>query len=158
MENAGSKIFYSSIKCRSCKPCKEHEQTELMSVKVEVEQNVIDKLVKVDLESRRTIASVPLLHNPAVKLAHNKNEARQIYNQKIKKLNQNPKDKKDVIESEAKLQALGYVDFLKNLSSEQQQILKQSEVQNYIPWRAVWMETQLAHHAKLFLMHQQLLE
>ena len=51
-----------------------------------------------------------------------------VYNQQIKKLNQNTDDKKDVIESEEKLQQLGYVDYVRNLKPEQQEMLRRSEI------------------------------
>ena len=73
------------------------------------------------------------MQNPAIKLAPNKNKALQIYNQKTHKLDQNLQDKRDTIESEAKLQELGFVEFVKNTALEQQQILKASNVQNLIP-------------------------
>ena len=57
---------------------------------------------------------------------------------KINKLNKNPKDKADVIESEVRLQSLGYVEYVKNLSTKQQEMLRTNKIQNYIPWRAVW--------------------
>ena len=94
--------------------------------------------MKVDIDNQRTTALLPLMSNPAVKLAPNKNKALQIYNQQVKKLSQNPQDKKDVIESEAKLQQLGHVDFVKNLTPDQQEILRNNPIQNFIPWRGVW--------------------
>ena len=45
-------------------------------------------------------------------------------NQQIKKLNQSIDDKKGVIESEEKLQQLGYVDYIRNLRPEQQEMLR----------------------------------
>ena len=57
-------------------------------------------------------------------------------NQQIKKLNQSIDDKKGVIESEEKLQQLGYVDSIRNLRPEQQEMLR-IEIQSFIPWRAV---------------------
>ena len=57
-------------------------------------------------------------------------------NQQIKKLNQSIDDKKGVIESEKKLQQLGYVDYIRNLRPEQQEMLR-IEIQIFIPWRAV---------------------
>ena len=81
-----------------------------MSVKEEVEQDVINKSVKVDVASQRTTASFPLINNLSIKLAHNKEWAMKVYNQHIKKLNQNI-DKN--IESEKKLQQLGCANPLK---------------------------------------------
>ena len=74
-----------------------------MSVKEEVEQDVINKSVKVDVANQRATASFPLMNNPSIKLASNKEWALKVYNQQIKKLNQNIDDKKDVIVSEEKI-------------------------------------------------------
>ena len=107
-------------------------------MKEEVEQHLIDKSVTVDFEKRVSVASLPLLHNPEVKLANNKHKALKVYHQQLKKLDQEPFDKADVISSERKLQDLGFVDYFKNLTPKQQQMLNESKIVNFIPWRAVW--------------------
>ena len=135
VENAGSEINYRCSICRNCKVCKEQSTDEIMSVKEEVEQDVINKSVKVDVDSQGTTASLPLMNNPSIKLAHNKERAMKVYNKQIKKLNQNTDD---VVESEEKPQQLGYVDYVRNLKPEQQEMLRRSEIQNFIPWRAMW--------------------
>ena len=137
VENAGSEILYRRSNCRSCKVCKEHEHNEMMSIKEEIEQDIINSSVKVNREKRVTTASLPLMHNPVIKLAHNKDIALKVYNQQVKKLNKNPKDKADAIESEARLQSLGYVEYVKNLSTKQQEMLRTNKIQNYILWTAV---------------------
>ena len=107
-------------------------------VREEVEQDVIHNSVEVNIKKRVTISSFPLMQNSVIKLASNKNKALQIYNQEIQKLDQNLQDKRDVTESEAKVQKLGFVEFVKNVTLKQQQMLKAGGVQNFIPWRAVW--------------------
>ena len=135
-ENAGSEISYRCNNCRNCKACKEHSRSD-MSVKEEVEQDVIKKSITVDTDRRIITALLPLMFNPLHKLALNKDKALCIYNQQVKKLNQNPEDKEDVIQSEAKLQSLGHVEFVKNLTPEQQKMVAKDPIQNFIPWRAV---------------------
>ena len=49
--------------------------------------------------------------------------ALKVYNGLIKKLNENTDDKKNVIKSEEKLQQLGYVDYVRNIKPEQQEML-----------------------------------
>ena len=137
VENTGSEITYRCSICRNCKVCKEHSTDEIISVKEEVKQDVINKFVEVDVANQRTTASLPLMNTPSIKLAHNKRRALEVYNHQIKKLNQNTDDKKDSIESEEKLQQLGYVDYVRNRKPEQQEMLR-SGLQNFIPWRAVW--------------------
>ena len=85
-----------------------------------------------------------MLYDPVKRLSNNRHIALKIYQQQTRKLNNNPEDKKDVIQSEAKLQSLGFVDYLHNLSPEQLTMLNQSSVQNYIPWRAVWNKNSLS--------------
>ena len=57
----------------------------MMSVKEEVEQNVINKSVTVDTDRRITTALLLLMFNPLHKLAPNKDKALRIYNQQVKK-------------------------------------------------------------------------
>ena len=83
VENAGSEISFRSSKCRSCKLCKEHDQSETLSVREEVEQDVINNSVELNIKNRVTVASLSLMQIPAIKLAPNKNKALQIYNQQI---------------------------------------------------------------------------
>ena len=97
-----------------------------------------------DIKLATTTAKLPLLHDPAQKLAPNKNKALAVYNSQVKKLNKNPNDKKDVLTSEAKLQNLGYVDYVKNLSESQQSMLRQSPIQNFIPWSSVWKDNSIS--------------
>ena len=80
VENSGSGITYRCSKCRNCKVCKEHSTDEIVCVKDEVEQDVINKSVKVDLASQRTTASFPLINKPSTKFAHNKERLLKVYN------------------------------------------------------------------------------
>ena len=103
-----------------------------------MEQELINKSVKVDQDQQLTIATLPFTHDPLKRLAPNRHKAMCIYNQQTKKLQRHPEDQQDVIMSERKLQMGGHVDFVKNLPLDIQHQLKTSLIQNYIPWRAVW--------------------
>ena len=139
-ELAGSEINFRCVKCRSCDVCKKHNKNnELISIKEEVEQDLINHSVSLDTENS-IVAKLPFIDDPS-KLAPNRNIALKVYYQQIKRLANHADDKADIIQSEAKLQALGYVDYIKNLSTEVQSFLSSSPVKNYIPWRAVWKES-----------------
>ena len=112
VENAASEILYRCIDCRNCIKYKNGERIEMLSLKEEVKQYMIQKSVNVDVSAGKTIAKLPLLENPAIKLAPNKEKALAVYKSQLKKLNKSEKDKKDVLESEARLQRLGHVDFV----------------------------------------------
>ena len=61
-----------------------------------------------------------------------------IYRGQARKLDRNPVDKSDVIESVRKMEKLGFVDKLENLTSSQKEAIKNGRTQYFIPWRAVW--------------------
>ena len=61
VESNGSEIAYKYNKCRNCKVCKEHSADEIMSVKEEVEQDVINKSARVDVASQRRTTCLPLM-------------------------------------------------------------------------------------------------
>ena len=86
VDNAGSEISYRCNKCQDSKICKEHKQTEIMSIMEEVEQGVVNNSVSVDIKKRITTAVLPFMFNPLGKIAHNKCKALQVYNQQVKKL------------------------------------------------------------------------
>ena len=139
-EEVGSEITFRCIKCRECKECKEHDG-ELISIKEEMEQHLINKSVVVNTDDQITTASLPLLHDPLVKLCPNKDKAMKVYNQQLKKLKNNPTDREAVIKSEGKLQSLGHVEYVKNLPQDIQDQLSANPVKNFIPWRIMWKES-----------------
>ena len=143
IENAGSEISYRCVSCRKCTDCKNGERIEVISIKEEVEQVVLEKSVKVNLETKTTNAVLPFMEDPLQNLVSNKSKALVVYKSQIRKLNNDPQSKADVLASEGKLQQLGFVDYVKNLTNEQRTKIFQSALQYFIPWRAVWHLTSI---------------
>ena len=56
--------------------------------------------------------------DPLSTLATNKITALSVYKSQVRKLDRNPKDREEVIESERKMQMLGFVDRLEALTQE----------------------------------------
>ena len=102
-----------------------------------------------DLEAGKTTARLPLLHDPAIKLAPNKDQAVKAYHRVIKRINKNPSEKEDVIKAEQKLQKKGHVEYVKNLPPEVQNFLKNHPVQNYLVWHPVWNENSLTTSTRI---------
>eukprot|EP00794_Sanderia_malayensis_P001061 gene1061-biopygen291 len=139
VEVTGSEITYRCPQCRACKTCK-HNNIEVISIKEEVEQTLINNSVTIDSATKTATAILPFIADPLTRLGNNRYKALQVYSQQLKKLNitSNLSDKQDIIASEAKLQQLGYVDYVKNMSLETQSMLKNHQMQHFLPWRAVW--------------------
>ena len=138
VESAGSEISYRCVKCRDCKDCRSGERVELISTKEEVEQSIIVKSVNIDLESNCTEAILPFTEDPVKKLAPNRDKAGKVYNSVLRKLQKDLKSKQEVIAFEKKLQDLDMVDYVLNLTEEQQKMLRDATLHYYIPWRPVW--------------------
>eukprot|EP00794_Sanderia_malayensis_P020954 gene20954-biopygen15460 len=143
-ETIGSEITYRCVRCRGCNDCKNSTKIEAISIKEEMEQSIINSSVTIDVEKQVITAYLPFIDNPALKLSPNKAIAIKTYYQQLRKLDKNPSDKADIIASEAKLQQLGFVDYVHNLSEETQLSLQNNVIQNFIPWRAVWKVTSLS--------------
>ena len=65
----------------------------------------------------------------------------------MKKLSSNLNEKKDVIRSESNLH--DFVEFLENLTTEQQEKIKNSPVNYFIPWRSVWNMNSISTSCRL---------
>ena len=147
-ERAGSEQTFRCVSCRGCTKCK-NLTNEIMSIKEETEQQMINDSVTVDIQNHQSIATLPLMSDPTQRLQPNRHIALKVYNQQLHRLSKNIDDKTDIINSEHKLQKLGFVDYVKNLPKEMQQSLVQSNLQNYFPWRAVWKESSLSTPCRL---------
>ena len=71
-EEVGNEISYRCINCRNCQACKYHHQIEAISIKEEVEQDVINKSVSVDINNHVISTYLPFVQNPNLELALNK--------------------------------------------------------------------------------------
>ena len=138
IENAGTEISYRCIDCRGCVNCKKSSEIECISMEQEVQQGMIDKSVVVNPEECYSEAYLPFLCDPTKKLVDNYDVAEKFYRSQVKKLNAKPKDKEDVINSMKKLQSLGYISKVSELTEQQQSLINSSPVKYYIPWFAVW--------------------
>ena len=64
--------------------------------------------------------------------------ALKIHRNQVTNLNKRKKDKEDVLKAEKKLQDLGFVEYVENLTIEEQNKLFSSTLLYFLPWRAVW--------------------
>ena len=149
VEMAGSEIGYRCVECRGCTNCRSGEQIEAISIREEVEQDLINKSVSVDIQACKTSARLPLLHDPSIKLAPNKDKAMAVYKSVTRQLSKNPTDKEDIIKAEMKLQKKGHVEYVRNLPPEVQEDLKNNPIQNYIPWHPVWNRNSLTTSCRI---------
>ena len=149
IENAGTEISYRCVGCRDCPECKKCPRFDSLSIQEEVEQTLVDRSVNVDIENGVTVSELPfLVSNPDHRLGKSDKMAMSVYKRETKKLAQRPNDKLAVIKSENKLQKLGFVDYVDDLTEEQKGLIE-GKFQNYIPWRVAWNENSLSTSCRL---------
>ena len=147
-ENAGTEISYRCINFGNCPECKKCPRLDAVTIQEEIEQGIIDRNVTVDIARRVTTAALPFVTNPDLRLGPNEFWALKIYKGQARKLNGRPADKLAVVQSENKLQQLGFVDYLDNVSEENKALIV-GKLQNDIPWPAVWNEKSISTPCRL---------
>ena len=143
IEATGTNISYRCGKCRNCSDCKTASRVEEISLKEEAEQDLINRSVHVDVEDKHeAVAELPFITDPKVALAPtNYYISRKVYNSVLRALAKDQKAKEDTLKAENKLHKLGYVEWLHNLSTEDQKMIQDAPVKYYLPWRVVWSKS-----------------
>ena len=96
VENAGSQITFRCVKCRGCKDCRNSEKIEMISIREEAEQEIINKSVTVNLETCCSTAVLPFTEDPTKKLAPNSDRALKVYKNAVYRLNKDPQRKQQI--------------------------------------------------------------
>ena len=143
IENAGTEVTYRCVGCRNCKECKRSSRIDAISFEEEVQQDLINRCVKVDIDNFRTTHELPFMTEPDGKLSSTEFMARKIYQSIVKTLANKPERKKAALESEGKLQRLGYVEWFENLDPEVREMILNS-FRYFITWRLVFNENSLS--------------
>ena len=138
LDKAGTEVTYRCPDCRGCQKCKNGPRIENISIENEQQHRLIEQCVQVDIEHAITIARLPFLADPDSRLAPNESIAQKVFRSQLIKLNAKPEDKKSVLESENKLQEMGYVEYVDNLDPDVRDSIVNAEVKYFIPWRPVW--------------------
>ena len=102
IESSGTEVLYRCSSCRNCMRCTQGPRLEAVSIEQEFEQDLIEKVVKVDPVSRRCSAKLPfVVPNPDNRLVDNEQDAVKAYKSQVRRLSKRPDDKKLVVESGA---------------------------------------------------------
>ena len=149
VEIAGTEISYRCSNCRNCQECKKSLRIDVISIQEEIESEIVENCVEVNEEKGEVVSKLPFVVNPDVRLQSNEGVARKVYESQIKNLSKKPEDKQAAISFESKLQDLGFVDYLHNLTPEQQELITHGPSRYFIPWRPVFNENSVSTPCRL---------
>jgi len=134
-------VEYRCEKCARCPDCRMSARAKTKSLQEEFEQEVIQKSVQVDLESRKTYVDLPFVKDPVEFLTKlhqgptNYRQALRVYHTQCRK----PTDVKEQICAAHKdLLGRGYMIPLTDLPEEDQKLIAGAPFRHFYPWRAVY--------------------
>ena len=148
-DEAGTDLNYRCPRCRGCSDCLKADKLNLVLLKEEGEQYLIENSVEVNFKDQEIKAKLPLLADPRSSLGENSRAARRIYQQQVVKLNRSPEDLESVVKSEEKMQRRGHVQYIEELDPEERKIVEGSGWSHFIPWRAVWNSNSLTTSCRI---------
>ena len=150
IELTGTEVTYRCVDCRGCLKCKNGPQLESVSIQEEIEDHLIERCVTVDVKEGRSSARLPFVVDPDKRIAvdEQREMALKVYKAQVRNLSGREGDRVAVVESEQKLQDLGFVDWVANLTDEQKALVS-SAVYYMIPWRAHHNENSVSTPCRL---------
>ena len=152
LESTGTEVTYRCVDCKECLKCKNGPRMESLSIQEEVEEALISRSVVVDLDKGVSSAKLPFVVNPdgRISVEEQRQMALKVYRSQVKMLSGKPKERAAIVESEQKLQDLGFVDWLSNLRGDERALID-NMVQYVIPWRVQFNENSVSTPARLVL-------
>ena len=138
-----SEINYRCLKCRNCQACRDSDRVNLLSLKEEKEQAIIEESVSFDAEKGRLWSSLPFIQNPEDCLKPNKHIAEAILASQLRITATNETARLDVVAAHEKLRSRGFVIRVADLDEQTRALIEGDNVKTvyHIPWRMVWKQS-----------------
>ena len=140
-QDKGLQIDYKCPKCRRCVECLKPIETERISLREEAEMAEISESVKLDLENKRIICSLPLRGAEEEFLSTNRAQAEKVLKQQCAKYFKDEQTKPIIIKAFRKLFDNKHAKLLKDLPPEVVEKILSKKVNYFIPWRVVFKDS-----------------
>ena len=138
-EAAGSEVAYRCVSCRNCLKCKDGDHQEKLSLNEEVEEALIVKSLRLEVNTKKIWAELPFVKDPTTSLKPNRYLAEKIFDRQMKAIEKNPEMKDDILKSHAKLEDKGFVIKWTDIPVEYIPKLEKFGGPGYIiPWQIVY--------------------
>ena len=145
VEQLGTESPYRCVNCRNCSRCKKGDVLEVVSLKEEAEQFLIEQTVELDAENNTLWALLPFVEDPVVALKPNQFVAEKVLRSQLELFRKNPSMREDTLKSHKKLVDRGHVKPLTELYAKHgEQMDKLPGPGYFIPWRTVYNEGSLS--------------
>ena len=132
-QDAGLDTSYKCPKCRACEKCKKGAGQELLSMKEEFQQQLIEDSVTIDDDLGQAIAFLAFLSDPSESLGESEHIAIKRLQNVCKKYSSDPNVKDMILKGFQKLIDKGHIIMYDDLTKEDKKLLESSPGYT-IPW------------------------
>ena len=138
VEQLGTESPYRCVSCRSCSKCRMGDQLEMVSLREEAEQVLIESSIELDAVNNILWATLPFVEDPTEKLLPNRFIAEKVLQSQQKMFSRNPGMREDAVKSHQKLLDKGHVIAASKLPAGYRRAVEATPGPGYfIPWRTV---------------------
>ena len=151
-DDIGDFVTFRCPECSKCMKCKVSRRRTAVSLQESMEQEIIEKSVRLDPENKNVKVNLPFSKDPTEDLSKrhkgndNKGQAMHVYKTQCKK----SEIIKDGIRNVHKeLVERGFMSKLDDINQEKQKIIAEAPFVHYYPWRVVYKEDSLSTPVRL---------
>lgn len=149
-EDCGAVAEYRCVTCRNCSRCKDSENQEMVSIRQEREQGILEASVVYNEEKRRLEGTLPFIEDPGSALAPNKYIAEKIFNAQMNTVLKRPEIKPDILKAINKLRDRGFVVREDEVPEEDAKKMEDLPGEGYfLPWSIVLKPTSFTSPARM---------
>ena len=127
----GINLEYRCPKCRECQKCRNGPTAERISIREEMEDELIIENVHIDFEKKQITATMPMRGDPDQYLSNNRDMCEKVLEAQCKKIEKDSEAKEFVLKAFEKLTKNRYAVKLTDLTQEQQDKLLSKELQHW---------------------------
>ena len=144
-EDSGTTNDYRCVACRNCARCRDGGSLEMISLKDESEQAMLESIVVWNPAKQQLETGLPFVEDPEVHLKSNRYIAEKVLDSQVKLINKTPGMKEGVLISHGKLLTRGFVVPYDDLPDDIKEIMDSSAGPGYfIPWTVVFKASSIS--------------
>ena len=132
---------YRCVKCRDCPDCRNSDESEKISLREEAEEQMIKESVKLDIQNRRIICSLPVRGPEQDFLTTNRDRAMKVLDQQCRKYHGDEEIRETALKAFKKLFDNGHAALVSDVEEEVLEQFIYKDPQYFIPWRLVFKDS-----------------
>ena len=147
MQDTGLDTNYKCPKCRGCKSCLKGSGQELLNMKEEYQQQIIEDSVRIDDDLGQAVGRLAFVSDPSENIINNENIAVRRLKNVCKKYANNSAVKEMISKGFKKLVDRGHILMYEDLSVPEQEMFEE-ETSYFIPWDVSFKEDSFSTPAR----------